>query len=74
MFEVLIAIYIATVIVFFVVSVPDIHDCPSTPRQVYESGNLNMFGSAVVWIIVVILDPLLFVAKFIYWIFHVGRT
>lgn len=49
-------------------------DVAITPKQIYECSNLNMFACVLLFIIVFIVNPLFYVAHFLYWIFHVGRN
>lgn len=44
-----------------------------TPKEIYDSNNINMFGCVIVFIIGFILNPLFYIAHFIHWLFHVGR-
>lgn len=69
-----IVIYICVIIVdFLAVLYSGDLDFDCTPKQMYESTNLNMFGCCVLWLIFFILNPILFICKFIGWIFTVGR-
>ena len=44
-----------------------------TPKEIYDSNDMNMFGCVIVFIICFILNPLFYMAYFIHWLFHVGR-
>lgn len=44
-----------------------------TPKEIYDSNNINMFGCIIVFMICFILNPLFYIAHFIYWLFHVER-
>lgn len=44
-----------------------------TPKEIYDSNDMNMFGCVIVFIIGFILNPLFYIAHFIHWLFHVGR-
>lgn len=44
-----------------------------TPKEIYDSNNINMFGCVIVFIIGFILNPLFYISHFIHWLFHVGR-
>lgn len=66
-------IYVIVITVTFLSTVWSFKGLCSTPAELYECNNLNMFGCVFVYIVFVLLDPLLFVVKFLYWIFHTGR-
>lgn len=75
--ESVISIYVMIVIVFGIGSLidvrGDVYAIPFTPNEIYESSNINMFGCVLLFIIFVVFDPLFILARFLYWIFHVGR-
>ena len=48
-------------------------DMAVTPKEIYDSNDINMFGCVIVFIICFILNPLFYIAHFIHWLFHVGR-
>lgn len=48
-------------------------DMAVTPKEIYDSNDMNMFGCVIVFIICFILNPLFYMAYFIHWLFHVGR-
>ena len=48
-------------------------DMVVTPKEIYDSNDINMFGCVIVFIICFILNPLFYIAHFIHWLFHVGR-
>lgn len=66
-------IYIIYAVFVFLVTMKDFGNVAFTPRQIYECNNLNMFACVLLFIIAFIVNPLFFVAHFVYWIFHVGR-
>lgn len=51
----------------------DFDDMAVTPKEIYDSNDINMFGCVIVFIIGFILNPLFYIAHFIHWLFHVGR-
>lgn len=51
----------------------DFDDIAVTPKEIYDSNDMNMFGCVIVFIICFILNPLFYMAHFIHWLFHVGR-
>lgn len=65
--------YSIFVVVIFFNTISDFYNVAVTPRQIYECTNLNMFACVLIFIIGFIINPLFFVAHFLYWIFHVGR-
>jgi hypothetical protein len=67
--------YALTIVLIFIWSITDhwYKDFDFTPKQIYKSVKLNMFGCCVLWLIFFILNPILFICKFIGWIFTVGR-
>lgn len=72
---ILIVSYFILIIVMFVKALKE--DGPDeviNPKKIYEETDLNMFGSTIVWLLLLILDPIYFILKFLYWIFHVGRS
>lgn len=68
-------VYVVLIIAIFICTLIDdsYDDFPSTPKEIYDGGGLNMFGSCVLWLIFFILNPMIFICKFIVWIFTVGR-
>lgn len=43
-----------------------------TPKEIYECNNFNKFAAWVLFIFCLFFNPLYYISKFIYWIFHVG--
>ena len=70
----ILTIYFIFIVGIFLRTIEDFGDIAITPRQIYECNNLNMFACVLLWIIGFIVNPLFFVAHFLYWIFHVGRN
>ena len=70
----ILTIYFIFIVGIFLGTIKDFGDIAITPRQIYECNNLNMFACVLLWIIGFIVNPLFFVAHFLYWIFHVGRN
>lgn len=71
--EIIIGIYFIIVIAMFFVTIEGYNDIEFTPKDVYETYNLNIVGSCIVWIIQVAFDPLLYIIKMLDWLLHVGR-
>jgi hypothetical protein len=71
----ILSVYVVLIIVVFICTlIDDAYDeLPSTPKETYNATDLNMFGSCVLWLFIVLIDPILFIFKFIGWIFTVGR-
>lgn len=45
----------------------------STPKDLYDCTNFNWLGVMLLYILYVLIFPLMFIFKIIYWIFHAGR-
>lgn len=45
----------------------------STPTDLYNSTDLNWIGVILLYILYLLMFPLAFILKFLYWVFHVGR-
>ena len=72
--KLILLIYVIFVVFIFFITISDFGNVAVTPRQIYECNNLNMFACVLLFIIAFIVNPLFFVAHFLYWIFHVGRN
>lgn len=66
-------VYVSIVIVMFIVTIKDFENVAVTPKEIYESNDLNMFGCVVIFVIMFLVNPLFFIAHFIYLVFHVGN-
>lgn len=44
-----------------------------TPRQIYDTSDLNMFGCVLLWIFSIVTNPIGYLMFFIHFLFHVGR-
>lgn len=66
-------IYLLFISGTFLGTIKDFGCMAMTPKQIYECNNINMFACVVLYIVALILNPLFFLAHFLYWIFHVGR-
>lgn len=72
--ELIICFYILLILGVGVSSIfRDFDSVAVTPKEIYDSNNMNMFGCVIVFIIGFILNPLYYIAHFIHWLFHVGR-
>lgn len=65
--------YLMFVVIIFFATFFECDDIISTPKDIYEASEMNMFGCVLVYIMMLIFDPLLYVVKFLRWISHVGR-
>lgn len=66
-------IYLIFVVGFFLGTIKDFWNVAITPKEIYECNNFNMLAAVLLYIIMFIFNPLLFIFRFFYWIFHVGR-
>ena len=66
-------LYALCIVFVSVIEIDDFDDIAFTPKQLYESNDLNMFGCCIVFILGFVFDPLLYILYFIYWICHIGR-
>lgn len=71
--KIILLIYPIYTVAMLLSTIDDFDNVAITPKQIYECNNLNMFGCVVLFIVSIIINPLFFVAHFLYWIFHVGR-
>lgn len=62
----------ATTIGFFIEG-DSLDNFVSTPKDLYNSTTFNWFGVVLIYILLVILFPMVFVLKFLHCLFHVGR-
>ena len=69
----ILATYVCFVMVMFLYTLKDFDDLNATPNDIYETTNLNMFACVLAFIFMLIANPIFYIAKFLYWIFHVGR-
>ena len=65
--------YIAIIIVTFLATIKDFGCYAHTPKQVYEINNCNMFGSFLLWLFGLVINPLYYISVFVWWVLHVGR-
>ncbi len=67
-------IYVSIIIGMFIVTIKDFDNVAVTPKEIYECNNFNMFACVIVFIIMFLVNPLFFVAHFLYWLFHVEKN
>lgn len=48
-------------------------DIWTTPKDVYKTTRMNWFGAIITYFAMFVIDPLWYIAKLIWWVFHVGR-
>lgn len=65
--------YVSIIIAMFIVTIKDFDNATVTPKEIYESNNLNVFSCVMIFIIMFIVNPLFFITHFLYWLFHVGN-
>lgn len=65
--------YISIIVAMFIVTIKDFDNVAVTPKEIYESNDLNMFGCVVIFVIMFLANPLFFIVHFIYWVFHIGN-
>lgn len=70
---VILTFYIIFIIVIFFATLLDYDNAAVTPKQIYESTNLNIFGCTLIFIVAFVIDPLFFILHFIDWLLHAGR-
>ena len=72
--ELIVCFYILYILVVGLQTIfENFDDLAVTPKEIYESNDMNMFGCVIVFMFCFILNPLFYIAHFIHWIFHVGR-
>lgn len=57
----------------FIATIKDFNNVAVTPKEMYECNNINLFACVLLWIFMFVFNPFFYLARFIYWIFHVGR-
>lgn len=69
-------IYAIFAVTFFAITIADEVrgvEISSTPKELYDCNNFNMFAAWVLCIIFFIFNPLYYLYRFMYWVFHVRR-
>ena len=67
-------VYVSIIIAMFIVTIKDFENVAVTPKEIYESNDLNMFGCVVIFVVMFLVNPLFFISHFLYWIFHIDMT
>ena len=65
--KVFVFIYLCFIVTVFLVTIKDFDSVADTPKEIYEINDFNMFAAMLV------LNPLFYITKFLWWLFHVGR-
>lgn len=65
--------YIIWSISMFCITIKDFNNVAVTPKEIYECNDLNIFTCVVLFAIMLVLNPLFYVAQFLYWVFHVKK-
>lgn len=71
--NIFVIIYLCIVVSTFLLTIKDFDCFACTPKEIYECNNINMFGAVLIFVVAFLLNPILFILKFLWWIFHVGR-
>ena len=71
--NIFVIIYLCIVISAFLLTIKDFGCFACTPKEIYECNNINMFGAVLIFVVAFLLNPILFILKFLWWIFHFGR-
>lgn len=67
-------IYLYCTVVFFFVTLKNFDCFAVTPKEIYEINNFNMLAATLLFIVSFLLNPFFYVAKFLWWIFHISRN
>lgn len=67
-------IYLCFTGVIFLATIKEFDSVAFTPKEIYEINNFNMFAAVLLFCLWLILNPLICIVKFLWWIFHVGRA
>lgn len=60
-------------LVMFVMYYQNEIELPNTPKDIYDNFNVNWFGAITLYLLIIILLPIIYLGKFIYFIFTAGR-
>lgn len=74
----IILLFVALVIILlnigmFVLEWKEEIELPNTPKDIYEEHDVNWFGAVILYLLTIIFLPIIYLFKFIYFIFTVGR-
>lgn len=71
--KLVLAIYICAATGMFFGTIKDFYNIAVTPKEIYECNDMNMFACVVLFLIMLVLNPIFYIAQFLYWVFHVGK-
>lgn len=71
--KVFVIIYLCFIVAVFLVTIKDFDSMAFTPKEIYEINDFNMFAAVILFCIMLVLNPLFSITKFLWWLFHVGR-
>lgn len=75
--ELLLGLYFILTIVFFIISLVMSNGKISvfwiTPNSLYDSENVNYVTCILIFLFLLIINPITYFLGFLYWITHVGR-
>lgn len=71
--KLILIVYLIIITYMFMSTIDLSDDIPLTPKQIYDSSEMNMFGCIVVFLFMLVINPLYYIVYFIYWLFHAGR-
>ena len=71
--KVFVIIYLCFIVTVFLVTIKDFDSMADTPKELYEINDFNMFAAVILFCIMLVLNPLFYITKFLWWLFHVGR-
>ena len=57
-------VYVSIIIAMLIVTIKDFENVAVTPKEIYESNDLNMFGCVVIFVVMFLVNPLFFIAHF----------
>ena len=72
--KVFVIIYLCFIVTVFLVTIKDFNSMADTPKELYEINDFNMFAAVILFCIMLVLNPLFYITKFLWWLFHVGRA
>lgn len=71
--ELFCGIYACIAIGMFCGTIKDFNNVAVTPNEIYECNDFNMLACVLLFLIMLFLNPLFYLAQFLYWLFHVEK-
>lgn len=71
--SIIIRIYLIIIVVVFIGNIKYFNDMAATPLQLYECNNLNWIGIILLYLFVLIFDPIFFLLRLLRWLITFGR-